>query len=121
MTDSPEQSPHTDLSYLKSISDNDPDFIIDMINTYIENTPVFISELKQLMYQEKWAEIGDLAHKMKPSIEFMGINALKETILELQRNGRSGTNISEIPKLIERIEYINQLALKELRKFLENG
>lgn len=113
------QPVYIDLSYLREISGNDGIFIKDMIQTYLDHTPGYIEKLKLFLADQKWDEIGHLAHKMKPSIGFMGIHMLKETIQQLQDNGLEAKNTSEIPSLIKKIEDINDFALSELREIIK--
>ncbi|MFC2123549.1 Hpt domain-containing protein [Bacteroidota bacterium] len=114
------QPGYIDLSYLKEIAGNDQTFIVDMIETYLDNIPSDIKEMKSLLADKKWNEIGDIAHKIKPSIGFLGIHMLKDTVLQLQINGREAKNISIIPDLIAEIERVNESVIKELQETLNN-
>ena len=112
------QSGYIDLSYLKKISGNDQSFILEMIETYLNNVPIYIEEMKSLIINQKLRDIGDITHKMTPSIGFMGIHQLKDTIQQLQISGRELKNISEIPVMVEEIERVNKIAMVELHEKL---
>lgn len=109
----------TDFSYLRSISGDDPDFMTEMIETFLKSTPELIQEMKSHVRNTAWREIGDIAHKMKPSISFMGIHKARSLILDIEKNGRQQSNISEIPGMINRLESICMKAFQELEEELK--
>jgi len=61
-----------DLTYLNEISGGDKEFIAEMIETFLEETPKDIAELEKLLATENWAGIGLVAHKLKSSIKMFG-------------------------------------------------
>ena len=75
---------HTDLSYLESISNNDAKFVKEMISTFIETTPDIIDQMKIAIKKSNFKSLGLLAHKIKPSLTFMGIHSMKETAREIE-------------------------------------
>ncbi len=108
----------TDLSHLVSICGDDDDFKIEMIETFLKNTPPLINEMKNYLINSEWKMIGDIAHKMKPSFTFMGIHSAKDLILSIERQGRMHENIEEIPGMILELESICVGAFAELEKEL---
>ena len=108
----------TNLGYLKKISDNNRDFIVDMISSFIEQTPRDIRKLKSAAAAEDWEEVANVAHKIKPSITFMGIESIKRSISDIQEMARSG-NTDGLPDLVAKIDRVTRLAFYELQKELE--
>ena len=104
-----------DLSYLKDISDNDEEFIKDMILSFMENSPLMIDQIKKAAKVENWGEVGNIAHKIKPSIVFMGINSIKDVVETIESSGLKAKNVDRIPALIARLEATCQQACEELR------
>jgi HPt (histidine-containing phosphotransfer) domain-containing protein len=104
----------TDLSYLASLCDDDREFKKEMIETFLKNTPPLIEEMKDLLKISEWKKIGDIAHKIKPSITFMGIHSAKDLILDLERNGRQQEGTTEIPSMVTQLEDICSKAFVEL-------
>jgi HPt (histidine-containing phosphotransfer) domain-containing protein len=105
----------TDLTYLLSICGDDQNFKKEMIETFLNNTPPLINEMKDHIKDSRWKEIGDIAHKMKPSFTFMGIHSAKNLILELERNGRQKEYTTEIPGMVLKLETICSKAFIELK------
>lgn len=104
----------TDLTYLISVCGDDPEFKKEMIETFLKNTPVLLEEMKGSVRISDWKAIGDIAHKMKPSFSFMGIDIAKDLILDLERNGRQHEDTVKIPSMVERLDSICAKAFKEL-------
>ena len=109
----------TDLSYLVSICGDDPEFKKEMIETFLNNTPPLINEMKDLLKTSEWKKIGDIAHKIKPSITFMGIHSAKDLILDLEMKGRQQDGVSDIPLMIDKFEDICTKAFIELQRELD--
>ncbi len=109
-----------DLTYLRGVCNGDQAFMRDMIETFISNTPVTLEEMQEFAKKSKWQQVGELAHKIKPSITFMGIDALKTRVRELEVFGKEKTNIEKIPPLIEEVSMQLQTAISELKEILNN-
>ena len=103
----------TDLSYLKSMSDNDTKFIVEMVQSFINQTPVDLSKIKDHFSNNELEEAANLLHKMKPSIAFMGIHQLKDLIVEMEANARQGDS-AILENQIKTFERICMEAIAEL-------
>ncbi|MFY7651593.1 MAG: hypothetical protein ACOVQE_02775, partial [Chitinophagaceae bacterium] len=62
-----------------------------------------------------WDLTGKMAHRMKPSIDGMGIYALKEVIRTIERNAKEKNNVSAIPGLFEKVNNHLQKVLEQLK------
>lgn len=115
-----EEEKVTDLSYLTSVCDGDKVFMRDMIETFISNTPSAINEIKKLINKSDWSKVGDVAHKLKPSITFMGIESLKPVVKKIEDYGRENYKTDEIPALVNILSNQCETAFSELRQALKN-
>lgn len=88
-----------DLSYLRSISNDNEGFIIEMMQTFIQTIPGILQEMKTCLLEKNWDRISKLAHQIKPSFTLMGIHDLKNTILYIEENGRNKTNLTQLHKI----------------------
>ncbi len=102
------------LHYLKEISDNDRAFMLDMIGSFIDQNPGDIEKLKSAIARKDWEEVAYVAHKIKPSISFMGIDILKSVVLDIERYAKKHEG-DAIPRLVEKLENICQKAYQELK------
>lgn len=84
------------LSYLNDIAEGNKEFIIDMIDIFREQTPVYFNQLSSAIYEKDWKTAGDVAHKIKPTLAFIGVEAAKEQMIEIERKARSLDKPEEI-------------------------
>ncbi|WP_053405325.1 Hpt domain-containing protein [Persicobacter sp. CCB-QB2] len=106
----------TDLTYLKSVCDGDSSFMTEMIETFLQGTPEIIDQLKVACKNQNWAEVGAVAHKVKPSITFMGIESMKDLILDIEHSGKDARNVEKLMGKIEEFENGCEMAYRELRE-----
>lgn len=110
---------HTDLSYLESISNNDTKFVKDMISTFIESTPDIIDQMKLAIINNNFESLGLLAHKIKPSLTFMGIHSMKETAREIELLSKENKEPLRVKKLTEIFFTEIKASITDLRKKLK--
>ena len=85
-------TPVIDLTYLKKVSNDNQEFIQEIINTFLESMPKSIEDISRYLKDKNWIQLGKVAHKIKPTITLMGIHSLKEKILQLETETTIGTN-----------------------------
>lgn len=85
-----------DLSYLEDIAGGSNEFIIEMIDMFLEQTPGYCLQIKQAIIGKDWKKVSDLAHKVKPTLAFMGSNAAKETMAGIEMDSRNLVNLDTI-------------------------
>ncbi len=107
----------TNLGYLQEISDNDKSFMLEMIQSFIDQTPVDLQRMKNKVLEKDWENVAYVAHKIKPSISFMGIDLLKGLIVDIE-NMAKNHKTSEIPRLMDKLEKICTQAYDELKQAL---
>jgi len=73
-----------DLNYLRSVSGNNPEFMEEMVQTFVSSIPPILDEMAANAMIDNWEKVGNLAHQIKPSFILMGASALKERIIEIE-------------------------------------
>jgi HPt (histidine-containing phosphotransfer) domain-containing protein len=107
------------LEHLYDLASGDKDFIREMIEYYLGQTPVVMKELRQYQAQKEWNELGELAHKAKSSFKFMGIQELTEHAKTLEEICREQPKESQIDHLLKSIQTLVNSSSEELRKELD--
>jgi HPt (histidine-containing phosphotransfer) domain-containing protein len=79
-----------DFSYLDEISGGDMEFRIEMIQTFLDETPKDVAHMDAMAQAANWAEVGKVAHKMKSSIKMFGLESIKNQAVEIEQIGKSG-------------------------------
>ncbi|NJM94399.1 MAG: Hpt domain-containing protein [Cytophagales bacterium] len=110
----------TDLAYLREVSDNDAEFMLSMIQTFLDTTPPALNEMKEKLLLGQLVRVGELAHKIKPSITFMGIRSCQQLILDIEAKGKTEV-VDGLPELVADLEQQCAMAYDELRSTIENG
>lgn len=62
-----------DLALINEISDNDPEFIKTMVDTFLQEMPLDLESLAIAVVEEDRENVHRYAHKMKPSLELFGL------------------------------------------------
>src|ERR1700722_15096194 len=77
---SPENPRLYDLSMVQSVSGGDEASIRNMATLFIETVPQNIVDLKTALAAGNWEQVGKTAHKLKSTIDSMGIKSLRQDI-----------------------------------------
>ena len=93
-----------DMSYLSDIAGGSEEFMIEMIDIFIEQTPLYFEQLEEAVNSRDWKGVGDVAHKIKPTLAFMGIEEAKDIMADIERKARINDNVSEIPAMFADIK-----------------
>ncbi|MBX2963198.1 MAG: response regulator [Cyclobacteriaceae bacterium] len=102
----PEEDYLFDLSYLKKVSDNNEEFILEMIQTFVHAIPDSLDKLTESVREADWLKTSRLVHQIKPSLTLMGIHALKDTAVILEEEFKtesepSEENLSSLEKFVD--------------------
>jgi HPt (histidine-containing phosphotransfer) domain-containing protein len=103
-----------DLSYLKSVASGSKEFMIDIIELFLNQIPDYFEQLDQYIKEENWHFVGELAHKIKPSLTFMGVNSAMENMAEIENNARNLQNLETIPTAFKPLKDMSALLFVKL-------
>ena len=95
------------LDQLEALASGDTAFVNKMVDMFIHMAPESVDRMVTALAEEDYEDLGAAAHKVKPSIDMMGIIQLKQKIRDLEQWGKNKTNIDQIPGLLD--DVINTL------------
>ena len=107
--------PLYDLSMVRAVSGGDEGFIKKMIQLFVETVPPSLNDLKEAEGQQQWERVGKAAHKLKSTIDSMGITSLKDDIRAVEANGKHQQNIEAIHALIQKVDTIVNACIVQLK------
>ena len=85
-----------DLTQIIDMSDNDPDFIKLMVDTFMQEMPSDLDYLAMAMEKEDRENVHNYAHKMRPSLEMFGLKGhLNALALESWAKGEEIKDVNE--------------------------
>lgn len=87
-----------------------------MILIFINHTPKSLNELKAAYDIGDYDKVKAIAHRIKPSINTMGIDVLRDEIKALEKNAEKHQSSGDLNKLISKISYVIEKVVDELRK-----
>jgi HPt (histidine-containing phosphotransfer) domain-containing protein len=86
-----------DLSYLQDVANGSNEFMIEMIQLFLNQTPGYFEQLDQLIKDLNWPLVAEISHKIKPTLTFMGIESARASMAEIEQNARNLKNLETIP------------------------
>src|SRR5258708_345676 len=92
-----------DLSMVQSVSGGDESFIKKMVALFIETVPQNMDELVKATESGNWDQVGKTAHKLKSTVDSMGIKSIKQEIRTVEANAKAKVQLEELPALVYRI------------------
>ena len=95
---------HIDLNYLEDLALGSKDFLEDMISSFLKSTPESLQKMEEALNGQDWNRVGSIAHKLKTSFSFMGMEETVKNAKTLQDYGLNSTNIESIPELVEALK-----------------
>lgn len=109
-----------DLSMVQSVSGGDEGFIRKMVALFIETVPQNMQDLKNAMKQENWDQVGKTAHKLKSTIDSMGIKTIRQEIRTVEANAKTKEALQEIPALVGMIDSVIEECILQLKAEIMN-
>lgn len=106
----------TNLDYLNELSGGSPEFIKEVAEAFIDETPGNLEKMQTALANHDYQTIKSIAHKIKPSMTFFGIVEMEDEIRELENNSLNQINLEIIPSQIEKTVRILNQAVDELKE-----
>jgi HPt (histidine-containing phosphotransfer) domain-containing protein len=104
-----------DLIQLNELSGGNDDFVNKMVQMFIDLAPETLDNLNNGLAEGDLDRVGGAAHKIKPSLDMMGIVVLKEKIRTLEANAKNRVNVDQIPALVEDVSSTLKALIAQLR------
>jgi HPt (histidine-containing phosphotransfer) domain-containing protein len=106
---------YTDLSYLRSVSKGNVSFEQKMLQTFIHQADSDVQKLRQAVVVMDWDTIHLIAHKMKPSLQFVGLECLKADMHTLETIAKQHSDFDRVTSLISHIFTVIGIAIEEIK------
>jgi HPt (histidine-containing phosphotransfer) domain-containing protein len=110
--------PVIDIKYLRSLSKGDIDFEKKMIRTFAEEIPGEIEKLKNAIDKKDYDSIRSLAHHMRSTVGYLGLDKLSEPLGQIEMDAESKDGMAGIQDNFYLINHTCKLALKEAEKII---
>jgi PAS domain S-box-containing protein len=104
-----------DLTMVRSVSGGDEAFIKKMVELFIETVPPSLHDLHEAVGLQQWERVGKVAHKLKSTVDSMGIDTLREDIRSIESNGKHQQNVEAIPSLVQKVNEVVNACILQLK------
>lgn len=105
--------PLYDLKKLENIAQHNQSFILKMVTLFSRQAPADVHEIETAFEKEDYQTVRSVAHRMKPSIDNMGIVSLHDLIREIELFNEAN---SPIPTLAIKIGVLKETILQVVER-----
>jgi len=105
-----------DLNMVQTISGGDTGFVKKMVQLFLETVPPSMADLQKETAQQNWVNASKLAHKLKATIDSMGITKIKEVVRTIETNGKKGEELDKIPAQVKEVIVVLEACMKQLKR-----
>lgn len=105
-----------DLAYLRSVSDNNEDFLQEMLQTFVQTIPPVLNGMTESLREQDWKKLSRLAHQIKPSFGLMGMDTLRKTVFYIEETAEKRDDLATLTQVTQGFVEDCQLVIEDLRK-----
>jgi PAS domain S-box-containing protein len=105
-----------DLSKLEDIAKGNKVFIDKMIALFVEQVPLSVTEIKDAYAAKDFEKVKKTAHRIKPSIDSMGIALLTNDIREIEKMADVYQTSEQLESLITKLDDVINKVVTKLTK-----
>jgi response regulator RpfG family c-di-GMP phosphodiesterase len=108
-----------DLSGLEKIASGDDAFFMKMISLFLSQSQEHLDKIREFAQNGNIEQIKAVIHKMKPSVNILGINSIKEIFETIEQLQNQPENNSEIQKVTVKLESVLLMVVEQLQQEYE--
>lgn len=105
-----------DLSYLREMSGDSAEFMIEMLDTLVEQIPLYMEDLQKAVDAQDWKAVSEFAHKVKPTFYYVGREDVRDYVQVIERNAKEGVDLAIIPSALAEIKAELTVILTQVAK-----
>lgn len=104
------------LSKVYALSDNDPEFVNQILTLFVAEVPEDLSQIKEGIKKKDHKHVYAYAHKIKPTLDLMGLNVAFEEILQIEAWAKAEGKKKNIEETFKSVKNQVKDAVKEIKK-----
>jgi signal transduction histidine kinase/CheY-like chemotaxis protein/HPt (histidine-containing phosphotransfer) domain-containing protein len=108
--------PLYNLSVLHNSSRGNDKFVLKMVGIFVEQTIATIEKIDAALESNNFLEISQLIHKIKPSIDSMGVLSIQSEMKTLEKIAKETQNKGQITAIYTLVKKTLQLVISQLQK-----
>lgn len=104
------------LFSLQSLCKGNNEFLTEMIAVFIEQTTDVIEKCEATLIQNNFIEVSGLIHKIRPSVEMLGIASIYEEMKLLEKIAKESTDKDQIATLFTIVKDVLEKSIAQLKE-----
>ena len=104
------------LDKINEMADGDEEFINSVISVFLEEVPQDLEGLENALESGNYEQVYQLAHKIKPNVDLLGMKQTRAAALEIETLGKSEANMAEIKSVFPGLKKDIEQVVSELKK-----
>lgn len=104
------------LSKVYALSDNDPEFVNEILKLFVTEVPQDVKQIKEGIKKKDYKHVYAYAHKIKPTLDLLGLNVAFEEILQVEAWTKAEGKKKAIEETFKSIKNQVKEAVKEIKK-----
>ncbi|UFH34072.1 Hpt domain-containing protein [Flavobacterium acetivorans] len=104
------------LSKVYALSDNDTEFVNEILTLFVTEVPEDLLQIKEGIKKKDHKHAYAYAHKIKPTLDLLGLNVAFEEILQLEAWTKEEGKKKDVKDTFKSIKNQVSDAVKEIKK-----
>ncbi|MCZ8228392.1 histidine kinase [Flavobacterium sp.] len=104
------------LSKVYALSDNDPEFVQQILILFVTEVPQDLKKIKEGINEKDHKKAYAYAHKIKPTLDLIGLNVAFEEILQVEAWTKAEGRKKDIIETFKSVKQRVKDAVKEIKK-----
>ncbi|WP_047244745.1 Hpt domain-containing protein [Maribacter thermophilus] len=84
------------LDKINEMAEGDEDFILSVISVFLEEVPADLESLEEAIKEKDYERTYQLAHKIKPNVDLLGMEQTRAAALEVETLGKKSAGWDQI-------------------------
>ncbi|MDX9902471.1 MAG: Hpt domain-containing protein [Bacteroidales bacterium] len=107
--------------YLINVTGGDPATMEEIAGIFMSQIPEFVAEMNELLENEKYYELGLLAHKAKGSVSVMGMEDTSKMLKEFELLAKAGEQKERYGEFIQKFRDDASTVTAEINDYLSRS
>lgn len=107
-----------DTAYLEEVTNGNSNYIRQIVELFLKQTPDDISTLQTHIQNQNWDEVRKQAHYLKPTFIYVGAKHIHQQITSIEQSAKQKVSLDKLPDVVADIKPQLKTLYKELGDYL---
>ncbi|WP_158975896.1 Hpt domain-containing protein [Cellulophaga sp. L1A9] len=104
------------LDKINELADGDEDFIQSVVSAFLDEVPEDLEQLEVAINEKNYSNIYQLAHKIKPNVDLLGMEQTRAAALDIENMGKVGDENPALDQIFPILKKDIHQVISELKK-----